>query len=91
MAFVYPQVALFDRDADPLEQHDVAALNPDETRRMLNALHDWYYALYIEENRDFAPLTAEEQALYEELGYTGSNELPPLNLNRPWLGAQWKP
>lgn len=91
VAFTYPQVALFDRDADPLEQHDVAAQYPDETRRMLNALHDWYYALDIEENRDLAPLTVEEQALYEELGYTASNELPPLNLDRPWLGAQWKP
>jgi len=89
--FTYPQVALFDRLADPLEQHDVSTQYPDETRRMLNALHDWYYALDIEENRNYEPLTPEGQAAYKELGYTESAELPPLNLDRPWLGVQWKP
>lgn len=89
--FVYPQVALFDRNADPLEQHDVAAKYPQETRRMLDALHAWYYALDIEENRNSAPLTEEDKAEYRELGYTESDELPPLNLERPWLGVQWTP
>ncbi|MHC4380485.1 MAG: sulfatase-like hydrolase/transferase, partial [Planctomycetota bacterium] len=35
-------VALYDRDSDPLERVDVSKEHPQVTRRLLDALHEWY-------------------------------------------------
>jgi len=89
--FTYPQVALFDRLVDPLELHDVAAENPEITRHLLDALHDWYFQL----NRDAASgvvvLTPERQAELEELGYASGDTPNAVNLALPWPGSQWNP
>jgi arylsulfatase A-like enzyme len=91
VGFVYPSVALFDRNADPLEQHDVASTHPEETRRLLDALHDWYYGLDTESNRNSRPLTPDEIANLEALGYAVGDDGKPVNLNLPWPGSQWTP
>ncbi len=88
--FVYPQVALFDRLADPLEQVDVAAEHPEETRRLLDALHDWYFGLDQTAGAAEVNLTPEEIANLEELGYT-DGQGAVLNPDLPWTGAQWNP
>jgi arylsulfatase A-like enzyme len=45
--FPYPLLALYDRDSDPREQHDVAAQHPDEARRLLREAGRWYASLQI--------------------------------------------
>lgn len=88
VAFLYPQVALFDRLADPLEQHDVAAANPEVTRHLLNELHAWYFQL--NQSVGEAELSVEERAMLEESGYAGGDD-GQVNLDLPWTGAQWTP
>ncbi|MCP4093924.1 MAG: sulfatase-like hydrolase/transferase [Planctomycetes bacterium] len=89
--FVYPSVALFDRLADPLEKNNVASAHPEETRRLLDALHDWYYGLDTESNRNSKPLTPDEIANLEALGYAVGDDGRPIDLNLPWPGSQWSP
>jgi arylsulfatase A-like enzyme len=88
VTFLYPQVALFDRLADPLEQHDVAAANPDVTRRLLDELHAWYFQL--NQTVGDVELSAEQRAMLEESGYAGGGD-GQVNLDLPWRGEQWNP
>ena len=84
-------MALFYRHADPLELKDVASAHPEQVRRLLDALHDWYYGLDTEANRNSRLLTSEEIANLEGLGYAVGDDGRPVDLNAPWPGSQWNP
>ncbi|MHC4824523.1 MAG: sulfatase-like hydrolase/transferase [Planctomycetota bacterium] len=88
-AFHYPVVGLYDRLADPLEQRNVAADNPEVTRRLLDALNDWYTGLeppYGEEGVEMSP---DEMQTIGEVGYA-TDDLEGAG-GIPWRGAQWNP
>ena len=84
--YFYPAVALYDRQADPLEQHDVAAAHPDEVRRLLAALRAWYHELQILPVED---ATDSANPAIQELGYAetsgGATDCPP------WAAERWPP
>lgn len=93
VAYPYPQVALFDRRHDPLELEDVSRQHPEVTRRLLDALHAWYWSLEnpgLAENQD---LSAEDIQALIELGYAtpGADGALEVHFDRPWEGSQWKP
>ncbi len=84
--FPYPEVALYDRDADPHEQHDVAAEHPERTRELLDQLRSWYFGLdraVIEGGT----LTPRERARLQELGYADVASEGA----EPWSGSEWVP
>lgn len=87
VAFTYPQVALYDRLADPLEQHDVAREHPEVTRRLLDSLHAWYLGLKIA--FDTSEMTPEQIAQVQETGYAGTDD-PEEGIYTPWTGSEWK-
>lgn len=62
--YPYPEVALFDRGADPLEQVDVAAAHPAEVARLLEALGAWLDGLDLVEVQSFP---GADPALLEKL------------------------
>lgn len=90
VAYAYPVVALFDRLVDPLELHDVAAANPEVTRRLLDALNDWYQGLQQPIGLEAAPLSAEDLAAIQALGYATTDD-PESSSSTPWRGARWNP
>ncbi|TAH34995.1 MAG: hypothetical protein EYC70_14485 [Planctomycetota bacterium] len=83
--FYYEPVALYDRLADPTEQHDVAAQHPQETLRLLAALRDWYGALHVLPVEDAA---LDDAPSLQELGYAdvagGEADCPP------WPPQRWE-
>jgi len=75
-AYPYPELALYDRAADPLEQRDVAAEHPGEVRRLLAGLDAWWRA-----RRPLPPLRPDQvrsdvapPADLQALGYLGDGE-----------------
>jgi len=86
--FPYPEVALFDRSRDPFEQRDVSRENPEVTRRLLGALHDWYGSLHFREPGPIPGLDPERRAELEELGYLGEDM--ENNACVPWPAERWK-
>lgn len=84
-------VALYDREADPLEAVDVAADHPEVTRRLLDALHAWYLATERPENEDSAALSVEDQQDLEAMGYAGEIEEDVAADFTPWRGVDWNP
>jgi len=85
VAFFYPAVALFDREADHAELQDVAAQYPEVTRRLLRELRLWWAGL-----NPASPGIPEgvDPALLAELGYSDSFEN---QMTEPWLPEQWNP
>ena len=83
--YPYPEVALFDRSADPLELRDVAAEHPEETRRLLRALNAWYETLVLA-----APRTIDgvDPDMLEELGYADGFTQEGCT---PWPAERWRP
>ncbi len=51
--YPYPELALYDRSADPDEQRDLAAEHPQEVRRLLGALNAWLDGLELAEVQAF--------------------------------------
>ncbi len=49
VAYAYPFVALYNRNTDPFELNDVAALHPQITKRLLQEQYDWFQSLQIRE------------------------------------------
>lgn len=89
--FFYPEVALYDRHADPQERIDVAAEHPEVTRRLLDALHRWYSELEVPDV-EAEQLSAEDLRILEQLGYAGGEEEPEHATQRgPWKGSDWHP
>ena len=64
--YPYPRVALYDRDADPLESTDVAASHPQEVRRLLAGLGEWLDGLDLAEVQPF-PRTEANQGAWDTL------------------------
>lgn len=87
--FFYPQVALYDRQQDPLELHDVATANPQVTRRMLDALSNWYQQLAIDGEAPTVGLSPAEREQLEALGYATGSNAGATDLDQPWSGEQW--
>ncbi|MGB0953557.1 MAG: sulfatase-like hydrolase/transferase [Planctomycetota bacterium] len=85
--FGYPEVALFDRLADPMELVDVSRENPEVTRRLLDSLHAWYLGLEIA--FDTSAMTPDQIAQVQETGYAGTDD-PEEGIYTPWTGADWK-
>lgn len=83
--FPYPEVALFDRLADPKEQEDVSMRYPDETRRLLGELRRWYDALALSDALPEGIALSVSQLA--ELGYAdaGASEVC-----EPWKPARWQ-
>ncbi len=83
VAFHYPTVALFDRDNDALEQHDVSAQHPEVTRQLLSEIRRWWEALAIA-----TPGVPEgmDPSVLAELGYSDSFEE---QMTEPWRAEQW--
>jgi len=85
--YPYPTVALFSRGQDRLELEDRSAEFPEVTKKMLEALQQWHFALPLpsEEN-----LSGVDRALLDSLGYAnqgdGQEQMPP-----PWSGEEWNP
>ena len=88
-AFHYPVVGLFDRLADPLEQKDVSLENPEVTRRLLDALNDWYTDLAPPYGEEGSAMTPEELKTIGQIGYA-TDDLEGEG-GVPWRGAQWNP
>jgi len=89
--FPYPEVALYDRLADPLEVNNVASANPVVTRRMLDALHQWYQNLERPLQEDDSEVTAENREALIEMGYAGEVEEQAGVDYTPWPGSAWNP
>ncbi|MDP7063037.1 MAG: sulfatase-like hydrolase/transferase [Planctomycetota bacterium] len=89
--FRYPQVALYDRQQDPLEQHDVATVHPEVTRRMLDAMKAWYDDLAIDGEAPVVELSEDQREQLEALGYATGSSDGATDLDRPWSGQRWKP
>lgn len=85
--FVYPEVALFDRHADPLEQTNVARNHPEVTRRLLDSLNAWYGGLKV--SFDTSDMTPEQIEQVQQTGYAGMDD-PDEGIFTPWTGADWK-
>jgi len=89
--YPYPVVALYDRAADPLETIDVSASHPAVTRRMLDALSDWYGNLRLAAETGNDTLSDQDSAILEELGYASAPEQPAGGATAPWNGNRWSP
>ncbi len=87
-AFPYPVLALFDRQADPLEQRDVIGQHPEEARRLLKSLNEWYEGLLFASDVASSGLSAEELA---ELGYASGAEVPSELRLAPFPAEAWQP
>ncbi len=61
--FPYPELALYDRQADPLELADVASQHPDEVGRLLAALNQWLDGLELAEVQTFPRTEGNAKAL----------------------------
>lgn len=86
--FPYPVLALYDRDADPREARDVAAEHPEEARRLLQALDDWYASLLFAADAPPSGLTPEQM---EELGYVDGKEQVKAVRIAPHPAQEWQP
>ncbi len=85
--YLYPVLALYDRSADPGESQDVAAQHPEEARRLLQALDDWYAGLLFAEARGAQHL---DPAALAQLGYAGgAGEVQDVRLS-PHPAAAWQ-
>jgi arylsulfatase A-like enzyme len=69
--YPYPEIALYDRQADPLELHDLALAQPEQRDRLLQKLNEWFDS---QEIRSPIPVGGLDPALLEELGYAESAE-----------------
>ncbi len=87
--YSYPVVALFDRQQDPLELHDVSKQYPEETKRMLDALHQWYQNLKPPFGTEKNPMSSQELETIGAIGY--ATDVTEENPWAPWRGSQWKP
>ncbi len=93
--YPYPAVALFDRNADPGEHHDLSVEYPEETRRLLGALRAWYEELVPPAR--YRPAAGVQDAVLEQLGYAGSaaSQGPAGGLRGleglPWRPEEWRP
>jgi|FLOH01.1.fsa_nt_gi hypothetical protein len=86
-AYPYPTVALFDRRTDPLEMHDVAAANPEQCARLLDALHAWFHALPVVQQETQNAVV--DEVTLGELGYATSDSAVESSSPGPWTGQQW--
>lgn len=86
--YPYPTVALYDRDADPLELRDVAAEHPEQVRRLLGALRAWFDGLTLRE-AEFLP-GQDPQAFRRQLVALGYAEEVPDSFVPPWPASRWK-
>jgi hypothetical protein len=85
--YPYPTVALFDRNADPLEMNDVSALHPEETKRLLDGLNAWFLALPMMQEEALNDVVDDKTL--SELGYATSESSPETTSLLPWTGQQW--
>lgn len=85
--FRYPEVALYDREADPTEQVDVSNQNPEVVRRLLGELRAWYGALAISDAVPDAGMGLSASQL-QELGYAS---LGAVEICEPWPPERWQP
>jgi hypothetical protein len=86
--FPYPALALYDRQADPTEQKDVSAQHPEEARRLLQSLNDWYASLLFASDAARSSMTAQQLA---ELGYAASQEQAEEVRLSPHPAHAWQP
>ena len=86
--FPYPSLALFDRLADPRETQDVSNQNPEETRRLLQALDDWYATLLFASDSATSGMTPEQLA---ELGYVDLKDSVEEVRLTPHPASAWQP
>jgi arylsulfatase A-like enzyme len=85
--YPYPAVALFDRNVDPLEKHDVSADYPEETQRLLDSLHAWFLDLPMMQEQ--ALNNVVDDTTLSELGYATGSPEAVMKSSVPWTGQQW--
>ncbi|MCH2112215.1 MAG: hypothetical protein MK213_05095, partial [Planctomycetes bacterium] len=69
--FPYPEIALFDRDADPLEMRNVSDEHPEKRDELLSALGAWFDALELAPSQFVDGMSHE---MLEQLGYATEAE-----------------
>lgn len=72
-AYPVPELALFDEEADPRDEHDLAASHPDEVARLRSALERWRARQTRWSGTQPAP-DAERQRALREMGYAGEKD-----------------
>jgi len=84
----YPGVALYDREADPLELKNVAADHPPHVERLLGQLSGWYSSLE-QRKAEFLPGTNPHVKMQQlkELGYI---DKVPNEVEKPWTVERWQ-
>lgn len=86
--YPYPALALYDRQADPAESQDVSRQHPEEARRLLQSLNDWYAGLLFASDAARSAMSAEDLA---ELGYAASQEQAEEVRLAPHPAQAWQP
>jgi len=66
---------LFDLQADPAEQHNLAAEHPEEVARLLEALRAWAQSMPQRE-MEHSERDLDQERRFRELGYTGEDYEP---------------
>jgi hypothetical protein len=86
--FVYPAIALFDRQNDPLELNDISHQFPEVTKSMMQRLVDWHQ-LYATGTSEQEQLNADDAAKLEALGYASATDDEQLDIFAPWPPHRW--
>jgi arylsulfatase A-like enzyme len=66
---------LFDLQADPAEQHNLAAEQPEEAARLFDALRKWSSSMPHRE-MEHSARDLDQERLFRRFGYTGEDKKP---------------
>src|SRR5262249_6424212 len=69
------ETRLFDLAADPGEQHNLAAAQMAEVRRLTEALRAWSSAL-PRRQMEYSARDRDQERLFQQFGYTGEERKP---------------